>query len=143
MVAKLAHPPSANWLALQKVGELLSFRRRRQILKIVQEINPKPSHRRKKRKLGHETAPNRGEPSFSSVVSAPTRAAPESAPPAAGLPTGAKNGESVDSLRRMILGELEDRYTDHQKQYVSEHWISGNLERLIFTKAREIRRPRL
>jgi len=32
------------------------------------------------------------------------------------LPTGMKNGESIDSLRRMILGELEDQYTDSQKQ---------------------------
>lgn len=61
-----------------------------------------------------------------------------------GLPTGMKNGESIDSLRRMILGELVDQYTDHQNQYVSsEYQISKDLDWLILKEAREIRRPRL
>ena len=123
MGAKLNESPSANWLALQKVGQSPSFLRRGQILKASQEINPNPSHRRKKRKLCHETTPERhlkrGE--SSSVVSASTQGAPKSAPLVAGPSRGTKNVESVDSLRRMILGELDDLYTDHQKQYVSEH----------------------
>lgn len=134
MGVKLKQSPSANWLALQKVGELFSFRKKGQIFTAPQEINPNPSHRRKKRKLSHETAPEhpkRGESSTSSVVSTSTRIAPKPAPPAPGLPTGMKNGESIDSLRRMILGELEDQYTGHQKQYVSEHQISQNIHRLI------------
>ena len=125
MGSKLKERPSANWLALQKVGELFSFLRRGQTLKALQEINPHPSQRRKKRKLSHETASEqhfkRGEPSSSSAVLAPAQEAPESLPP--GRPTGMKNGESIDSLRGMILGELEGRYTDHQKQYVSEPWM--------------------
>jgi len=59
------------------------------------------------------------------------------------LQTGMKNGESIDSLRRMILGELEDQYTGHQKEYVSENQTPRNLLRLIFTKTGKIRRPRL
>jgi len=145
MGTKLKEPPSANWLALQKVCELLSFPVRGKISKVLQEINPNPRHLRKKRRLGHESAPEQhfkcGEPSSPPVISAPTTVAPESAPPATGLPTGMKNGESIDSLRRMILGELEDRYTDNQKQYVSEHQISQNIDRLNLTKVGEIRRP--
>ncbi|KAF9650974.1 ribonuclease H-like protein [Thelephora ganbajun] len=102
MGAKLNQLPSANWLALQK------------------EINLNSPHRRKKRKFVHEAAPEqhfkRGEHSSSSALSASTQVAPNSAPPAPGLPTGVKNGESIDSLRRMILAELEDQYTDHKKQ---------------------------
>ena len=45
-----------------------------------------------------------------------------------------KNGESVDSLRRMILGEPEGGYTGLQKQYVSEHRISQNIDRLNLTR---------
>ena len=131
-----------NWLALQKVCELLPLLMRGQISKVLQEINPNPPHPRKKRKIGHEPAPEkhfkRGE---ASSPSTPTKVAPISAPPTTGLPTGTKNGESIDSLRRMILGELEGRYTDHQKQYVSEHRISQNIDRLNLTKAREIRCP--
>jgi len=140
MGEKLKPPPSANWLALQKVGELLSFRRRGQIFKVLQEINPDPSHRRKKRKLGHETAPEqhlkRGELSSFSMASAPTQAAPKPAPPVSDPPTGMKNGESIDSLRRMILGELEDQYTDHQKQYVPENWTPQSLDKLTPYKDR-------
>lgn len=67
--------------------------------------------------------------------------APKSTLPAPCLPTGIKNGESIDTLRRMILGELEGQYTDHQKQYVSARRNSYNLRRLIVTtKAREIHR---
>lgn len=33
-------------------------------------------------------------------------------------PDEIKNGESVNKLRRMILGELDSLYTDHQRQYV-------------------------
>ena len=151
MSPKPKQPPSANWLALQKVGELLTPRRRGHVYKILQEINP---NRRKKRKLGHETAPEqhprRGEPSSSSVVSGSTQVASIPAPPAHCLPTGIKNGESIDLLRRMILGELENQYTGHQKQYVF-----GALEfpklglanfyfiLFYFTKARKIYRPRL
>jgi len=142
MGAKLKQLPSANWLALQKVGELVSFRRRGQIFKVLQEINPDPSHRRKRRKLGHETAPEqRGEPSSFSMASAPTQATSKPAPPAPGLPTGMKNGESIDSLRRMILGELEDQYTDHQKQYVSKNRTPQSLGKLIHYKDREDTSP--
>ena len=144
MGAKLKEPPSVNWLALQKVCELLSFLMRGQISKVLQEINPNPPNPRKKRKLGHESAPEqhfkRGEPSSPSV-STPAQTAQNSAPSATGLPTGMKNGESIDSLRGMILGELDDRYTDHQKQYVSKHQISENADRLNLAKVREIRRP--
>jgi hypothetical protein len=83
----------------------------------LQEINPHP---RKKRKLGHEVAPEqrpkRGDPSPSPVVSASTRAVTK---PVSDLPTGVKGGESIDALRKMILGELDGQYTDHQKQYVT------------------------
>jgi len=94
MRTKLDRPASANWLALQK------------------KINP-----RQKRELGHETAPDQRfkleVSSSSSVDPAPTQPGPGLAP---GLPMGLMNGESVGRLRRMILGELEDQYTDHQTQ---------------------------
>ena len=144
MGAKLNVPPSANWLALQKVGELPLFLGRGQILRVLQEINSNPSHRRKKRKLGHESSPEHrfrcGEASSSS---ASIQVAPTSAPPVTGLRAGMKNGESIDSLRRMILGELEDQYTDHKKQYVSERRTPKSLDRLILMKARKVPRPRL
>jgi len=121
MGAKLKEPPSVNWLALQKVCESLSLLMRGQISKVLQEMNPNAPRPRKKRKLGDEPAPEehfkRGEVSSPST---PTNVAPKSAPSTTSLPMGMKNGESIDSLRRMVLGELEDRYTDHQKQYVSE-----------------------
>lgn len=147
MGSKLKQQPSANWLALQKVCELF-IRKLGQIFKLSQEINPDFSHRRKKGNLGHETAPEqrfkRGEPSSSSAVSAPIRVARKPTPPEPGLPTGMRNGESIDSLRRMILSELKDQYTGHQKQYVSEHQTPQNLCRLILTaKTKKIRRPRL
>ena len=147
MGPKLKVLPSANWLTLQKVGEF-SFCREGRISKLSQEIGLDFSRRQKKRKLGHETIPEqrfkRGESSSSPPVSAPTRVAQKSTPPEPGLPTGMKNGESIDSLRRMILGELENQYTGHQKQYVSEHQTPQNLCRLILTaKTKKIRRPRL
>jgi hypothetical protein len=145
MGAKPEQPPSANWLALQKVGESLSFRKQGQIFKSSQDINPDPSHRRKKRKLAHETLSKqnlkRGECSTFSVASETTRMTPQSTLPAPSLPTGIKNGESIDTLRRMILGELDGKYTDHQKEYVSGRRNSRSPFRLIFTtKAREIHR---
>jgi len=143
MSPNLKQPPSANWLALQKVREP-SFYRQRRVFKLPQEIASDPPHRREKRKSGHETVPDqrfkRGESSSSSAVPAPTRVASQLMPR---LHTGMKKGESIDSLRRMILGELEDRYTGHQKQYVSENRTPRNSCRLIFIKARKIRRPRL
>lgn len=45
------------------------------------------------------------------------------------------NGESVDALRRMILGKLEVQYTDHQKQYVSHPRVAqkfGLVNRFCF-----------
>lgn len=122
MSGKLGQLPSANWLALQKVGRLLPLPRRRQVSKISQETCPQSSHRQNKRKLGlgHGAMPdqhfNPGKSSSSSTVPAPPRKAPESTPV---LPIGVISGGSVDTLRRMILGKLEDRYTDLQKQYVS------------------------
>lgn len=99
MGTKVGQKPSANWFALQK------------------KISRHPPHPRKKRKLAHEAAPDqhfkRGEPSSSPEVPEYKRAAPELVPT---LPTGAKNGESIDALRKMILGELEEQYTEHQKQ---------------------------
>ncbi|KAF9782395.1 ribonuclease H-like domain-containing protein [Thelephora terrestris] len=96
MGAKLNLQPSANWLALQK------------------KITPHSPHPRKKRKLDHEAAPDqhpkRGESSSSSLCAQKT---PKSAP---GLFTGVKNGESIDALRKMILGESEEQYTELQKQ---------------------------
>jgi len=133
MGSNFKQPPSANWLALQKVGELLSYPKRGQIFKVFQKINPDPLHRRKKRKLDHETTPEqhfkRGKPP--AAVPASTQ---NLEPLATALPTGMKNGESIDSLRRMILGELEDQYTDHQKRYVSEHRASRDATRLMFYK---------
>jgi len=94
--AKLNLPPSANWHALQK------------------KISPHGSHPRKKRKLDHEAGPDkRGVSSSSSAASLGPQATPKSAP---GLSTGVKNGESIGTLRKMILGEPEDQYTDLQKQ---------------------------
>jgi hypothetical protein len=44
MAAKLNQPPSSNWLALQKVGELISSRRRRAHLEAFagDQSNPLP-----------------------------------------------------------------------------------------------------
>ena len=144
MGPNLKRPPSTNWLVLQKVGEF-SFHGQEQIFNLSQEIDPDFPRRRKKARFSHETEPEqrskRGE-SSSSPVSAPIRVAQKSTPREPSLPTGMKNGESIDSLRRMILGELEGQYTGHQKQYVSEYPTSQNLCRLIFTtKAKKIRRP--
>jgi len=98
MGSKPKQSPSANWLALQK------------------EINPSSLRGQKKRKLDHETALEKhlegGEPSSSSVVSTPAQVARDPIPPKAGLSTS----DSIDSLRRMILGKLEDQYTDRQKE---------------------------
>lgn len=124
-LTKLGQKPSANWLALQKVGELFTFREREQILKVPQKISPHSPHPRKKRKLAHEPALDhhfkRGESSSPPTVAEYKQAAPESV---VTFPTGAKNGESIDALRKMILGELKDQYTEHQKQYASLFRVS-------------------
>jgi hypothetical protein len=111
--------------------------------KLSQEINPVFPGRREDlvNEAASERRFKRGEPSSSSVISAPTRVAQKSRRPGPGLPTGMKNGESIDSLRSMILGELEGQYTGHQEQYVSEHRASRNLSRLILTTDQEDTSP--
>lgn len=74
---------------------------------------------------------------------APMQTTPESAP---GFPIRVMNGESIDTLRRMILGQPEDQYTDHQRQYVFQPRVSRSSDWLIIfalIKARKIHCPRL